>query len=67
MGYAVAQLVEATSRKVASSFTDGVFGIFLLTYPSGRTIALGSTHPLTEVSTRNISQSVRRADMCLSS
>jgi hypothetical protein len=38
---------------------------FLLTYPSGLTMALGSTQPLTEMSTRNISQPVRRADMCL--
>ena len=38
---------------------------FLLPYPSGPSMALGSTQPLTEMSTRNISQPVRRAGMCL--
>ena len=54
-GYAVAQLLRhcATSRKVAGSIPDGVSGIFI--NPSGRTLALGSTQPLTEMSTRNIS------------
>jgi hypothetical protein len=47
----VAQLVEAL-RKVAGSIPDGVIGIFL-----GHILpaALGSTQPLTELSTRNIS------------
>jgi hypothetical protein len=45
----------ATSRKVTGSIPDGVIGIFHLHNPSGRTIALGSTQPLTEMSTRNIS------------
>ena len=45
----------ATSRKVASSIPHGFFGIFHWHNPSGRTIALGSTQPLTEMSTRNIS------------
>jgi len=44
-----------TGRKVAGSVPDGVFGIF----PSGRAVALGSTQPLTEMSTR---RPVRRAD-----
>jgi hypothetical protein len=35
--------------------SDGVIGIFHLHNPSGRTMALGSTQPLTEMSTRNIS------------
>ena len=39
----------ATSWKVAGSITDGVIGI------SGRTMALGLTQPLTEMSTRNVS------------
>jgi len=30
-------------------------------YPSGRTMALGSTQPLTEMSTRNISWVVKAA------
>ena len=60
-GYAVAQFVEALRyiRKVAGSIPDGVIGIFH--NPSGRTMALGSTHPLTEVSTRNISWGVKAA------
>ena len=46
----------ATSREVAGSIPDGVIGIFLIEYkPSGRTMALGLTEPLTEISTRNIS------------
>ena len=44
-----------TSRKVAGSIADGVIGIFHWHNPSGRTMALGSTQPLTEMSTRNIS------------
>ena len=45
----------ATSRKVAVSIPDGVIGIFHWLNPSGRIMALGSTQPLTEMSTRNIS------------
>ena len=45
----------ATSRKVAGSISDGVTGIFRRHKPSGLTVALGSTHPPTELSTRNIS------------
>ncbi len=41
----------ATSRKFAGSIPDGVTGH----NPSGRTVALRSTQPLTEMSTRNIS------------
>ena len=44
-----------TSRKVAGSIPDGVTGIFHCHNPSGRTMALGSTQPLTEMSTRNVS------------
>ena len=40
----------ATNRKVAGSIPDGVIGIF-----PDRTMALGSTQPLTEMSTRRIS------------
>ena len=46
---------RATSRKVAGSIPDGDIEIFHWHNPSGRTIALGSTQPLTEMSTRNIS------------
>jgi hypothetical protein len=45
----------ATNRKVAGSIPDGVIGIFHWHNPSGRTMALGSTQTLTEMSTRNIS------------
>jgi hypothetical protein len=45
----------ATSRKVAGSIPDGVIGIFHWLNPLGRTMALGSTLSLTEMTTRNIS------------
>jgi len=45
----------ATSRKIAGSIPDGVIGIFHWHNPSGRTMALGLTQPLTEMSTRNTS------------
>jgi hypothetical protein len=45
----------ATNRQVASSIPDGVSGIFHWHNPVGRTVALGSTQPLTEMSTKNIS------------
>jgi hypothetical protein len=51
----------AASRKVAGSIPDGVIGIFYLLNPSGRTMALGSTQPLTEMNTRNISWGVKAA------
>ena len=37
------------------SIPRGVIGIFHVNNPAGRTMALGSTQPLTEVSTRTIS------------
>jgi hypothetical protein len=43
----------ATRRKVAGSIPDGVTGIFLWLNPSGRIVALGSTKPLTEMTTKN--------------
>jgi hypothetical protein len=56
-GHAVAQWLRhcATNRKVAGSIPDGVTGIFHCHNPSGRTLALGSTKPVTEMTTRNIS------------
>jgi hypothetical protein len=45
----------ATNRKVAGSIPDGVTGIFHVHNLSDRTMALGSTQPLTEMSTRSIS------------
>ena len=41
----------ATNRKVAGSIPDDVIGIF----HSDRTMVLGSTQPVTEISTRRIS------------
>jgi hypothetical protein len=45
----------STNRKVAGSIPDGFTGIFHLSNPSDRTMALGSTQPLTETSARSIS------------
>jgi hypothetical protein len=45
----------ATSRTVAGSIPDGVIVNFHWYNPSARTMALGSTQPLTEMSTRNTS------------
>jgi hypothetical protein len=45
----------ATNRNVAGSIPDGVIGIFHWHNPSDRTMALGSTQPVTEMSTRSIS------------
>jgi hypothetical protein len=41
---------------VAGSIPDGVTEIFQLLNPSGRIVVLGSTQPLTEMSTRNPSR-----------
>jgi hypothetical protein len=41
-------------RKVTGSYPDEVIGFFNWPKPSNRTMALGSTHPLTEMSTRNL-------------
>ena len=56
-GRALAQWLRhyATNRQVAGSIPDGVIGIFQSHNPSGRTMFLGSTQPLTEMSTRCIS------------
>jgi hypothetical protein len=45
----------ATSREFAGSNPDEVIGFFNRPNPSSRTVALGSTQPLTEMSTSNIS------------
>jgi hypothetical protein len=44
------------------SIPGGVIGIVHLRNPSGRNMALGSTQPLKEMSTRNISWRIRAAD-----
>jgi hypothetical protein len=51
----------ATNWKVAGSIPNGVIGIFHWHNPFGRTVALESTQPLTETSTRNISWGVNVA------
>jgi hypothetical protein len=55
-GHAVAYLVEALcySQKVAGSNPDEVDFFFNLPNSSNRNMALGSTKPLTEMSTRNL-------------
>jgi hypothetical protein len=55
-GHAVACLRHwDTRRKIAGSIPDGVIGIFHLHNFFGRTMALSSTRPLVEITTRNIS------------
>jgi hypothetical protein len=56
MGHTVAQWLRhcATNLKVAGSIPDAITGIFHRHNPSGCTMALGLTQPLTEMSTRNI-------------
>jgi len=44
----------ATNRKVAGSIPAGVGGFFIDINPSDHILALGSTQPLTEMSTRSI-------------
>jgi hypothetical protein len=55
--HAVAQWLRhcATNRKVAGSIPGGAAGVFIDIINSGRTMTLGSTQPLTELSIRNIS------------
>jgi hypothetical protein len=49
-----------TSWRIAGSIPDGVIGIFHF-FSSSRTMALGLTQPLAEISTRNISRGVKVA------
>jgi hypothetical protein len=44
----------ATSRKVAGSIPDEVIGFFNWPNPSSGIMAMGSTRPLTDISTRNL-------------
>jgi hypothetical protein len=48
---------NSTSWMVAGSTPEEVFGFFNLGNPSSCTMVLGSTQPLTEISTRNFSGS----------
>jgi hypothetical protein len=65
-GSAVGWGAYATSRKVAGSTHDEVIWFFNWPNPSSRTMALGSTQPLPEMSTRNLpggkGSSARKAD-----
>jgi hypothetical protein len=49
-----------TIRKVAGSIPDEVIGFFYRPNPSNHTMVLGSTQPLTEMSTRNLPAGKRR-------
>jgi len=49
----------ATSWNFAVSITVVIIGIFNLHNPSGRTVALGPTQPITEISTKNVSLGVK--------
>jgi hypothetical protein len=62
-GTAVAQRLSycATNQKVAGEIPDGVMEIFIDINPSERTIALGSTQSLTEMSTRSVCWGVNTA------
>jgi len=51
----------ATGRKVADSIRDCSTGIFHWHNPSGRTLTLESTQPITEMSTKNIFWRVKAA------
>jgi hypothetical protein len=53
-----------TSQKVAGSIPNYVNRIFHWHNPSGRIMTLGSTQPLTEMSTRNIFWGVKSAGSC---
>jgi hypothetical protein len=50
---------RATDRKFAVSNSDGITGILHSHNSSDRTMVLGLTQPLTEMSTRNISWGVK--------
>jgi len=49
------QLYKPAGRGFEKKSPDGVIGIFQCHNPSGHTMALGSTQPLTEMSTSCIS------------
>jgi hypothetical protein len=61
-GNEIAELVEAICYKPEGrgSIPDGVIGIFSWPNPSSRTMALGSTQTLREMSTRNLPESKGR-------
>jgi len=56
---------RTTSQKVAGLIPDVVIGIFHWCNPSGCTMALGSTQPVTEMSTRGICWGVEGVEAAL--
>jgi hypothetical protein len=46
-------------RKIAGSIPNEVIGFFSLPSPCSRTMALGSTQPLTKMSNRNLPEGVK--------
>jgi len=60
-GFHGLHVIIGTSQKVTGSIPDGVIENFHWHNPSGCTMALGLTQPLTEMSTRNISWGVKAA------
>jgi len=60
-GGAVGWDIALQAGRFAGSISDGFIGIFHWRNPSGRNMALGSTQPLTEMSTRNIPWGVKAA------
>jgi len=60
LGHAVALLVEALRHKPGFD-SRRLYWNFSLTVPSGRTMALGSNQPVSEMRTRNISWAFKEA------
>ena len=62
----MAQLVEALGYKpeIEGLVPNGISEIFHRLNPSGRTMILGSTQPLTEMSTRELPWEVKTAGAC---
>jgi hypothetical protein len=61
LGYAVEEMAEALRYKSEGHGFDSRWGLSDFSLTSGRTMALGSTLPLTETSTRDISWGVKAA------
>jgi len=61
VGFWRGHAVGLQAAMTAGSIPVGVIGTFHRYNPSGRTMVLGPTQPLTEMSTRNISYAVKSA------
>ena len=55
------RIIDLELRLVMGSIPDGVIGISQQHNPSGHTMVLGMTQPLTEMSTKCISWGIRAA------